>query len=42
MLKAPFVEIFQFLSWLIGHVEKRPGKKTKVNFKIYDAADWET
>ena len=42
MLKAPFVKIFKFLSWFIGHVEIWPGKKAKVNFKIYDVTDWET
>ena len=42
MLKAPFVKIFQFLSWLIVHVEICPGNKTKVNFKICDFTDWET
>ena len=35
-LKALFVlKIFKFLSWLIGHVEKRLDKKDKVSFKIY-------
>ena len=34
MLKALFVlEIFTFLSWLFGYVEKRLDKKAMVNFK---------
>ena len=41
MLKALFVfEIFTFLSWLFGYVEKRLDKKVMVNFKIYDFTDW--
>ena len=37
MIKAFFVlEIFIFLSWLFGYVEKRLDKKAMVNFKIYD------
>ena len=37
MLKALFVpEIFRFLSWNFGYVEKRIDKKVVVNFKIYD------
>ena len=41
MLKALFVlEIFKFLPWLFGYVEKRLDKKTKVNFKIYGVTDW--
>ena len=40
MLKTLFVlEIFT-LSWLFGYVEKRLDKKTNVNFKINDVADW--
>ena len=40
MLKALFVlEIFTFLSWLFGYVEKRLGKKAKVNYKIYGITD---
>ena len=43
MLKALFVlEIFTFLSWLFGYVEKRLDKKAMVNFKIYDVKDWTT
>ena len=43
MLKALFVlEIFTFLSWLFGYVEKRLDKKAMVNFKIYDVTDWTT
>ena len=34
-LKAFFVHnIFKFLSWLFGQVEKRLDKKDEVNFKI--------
>ena len=41
MLKAFFIiEIFIFLSWLFGYVEKRLDKIAKVNFKIYDVTDW--
>ena len=43
MLKAFFVlEIIIFLSRRIGFVERRLDKKTKVNFKIHDFADWTT
>ena len=43
MLKALFlIEIFKFLCWLFGHVEKQPNKKAVVNFKIYDVTDWTT
>ena len=43
MLKAFFVlEIIIFLSRLISFVERRLDKKTKVNFKIHDFADWTT
>ena len=43
MLKALFVlEIFTFLPCLFGYVEKRLGKKVKVNSKIYDFTDWAT
>ena len=42
-LKALFVlKIFQFLSWLFGHVRKRLDKKDYVNFKIYDVTTWLT
>ena len=41
-LKALFVlKIFKFLSWLLGHVEKRLDYKYKVNFKFYDVKTWE-
>ena len=40
VLKALFVlEIFTFLSWIFGYVEKRLGKKIMVNFKTYDVTD---
>ena len=40
-LKAFFVlQIFAFLSWLFGYVEKRLDKKAMFNFKIYDVTDW--
>ena len=43
VLKALFVvDIFKFLSWLSGYVEKRLDKKAMVNFKIYDVTDWTT
>ena len=43
MLKALFVlQIFKFLSWLFGYVEKRYDKKVNLNPKIYDVADWTT
>ena len=43
MLKAPFVlNIFTFLSRIFSYVEKHPDKKAKVNFKIYNVADWAT
>ena len=29
-------KIFKFLSWLLGHVEKRLDLKDKVIFKLYD------
>ena len=42
-LKAIFVlEIFKFLSWPFGHIEKRLDKKAKVNIKIRDVTDWAT
>ena len=41
MLKVIYVlEMFTFLSWLFGDVEKCLDKKAMVNFKIYDVADW--
>ena len=43
ILKALFVlKIFKFLSWLFGHVGKRPDWKDEVNFKIYDVTTWLT
>ena len=43
ILKTLFVlVIFTFLSYLFGYVLKRLDKKTKVNFNIYDVADWTT
>ena len=43
MLKALFAfEIFTFLSWHFGYVEKWLDEKAKVNFKIYDVTDWPT
>ena len=37
MLKALFVfEIFRFVSWLFGYVEKWLDKKAKVNFNVYE------
>ena len=36
-LKALFLlEMFKFLSWLLGF------EKAKVNFKMYDVAEWTT
>ena len=41
LAKALFaLEIFTFLSWLCGYVEKRIGKKAFVNFRIYVNTDW--
>ena len=41
MLKALFVlEIFKFLSWVFGYVEKQLDKKVKAYSKIYDVTDW--
>ena len=43
MLKALFVlEIFKFLSWLFGYVEKQLDKKVKAYSKIYEVTDWTT
>ena len=41
-LKALFVEIFIFLSSLLGYVEKGHDKKAMINFKIDDVKDWTT
>ena len=36
-LKTLFVfDVFKFLFWFLGHVDKRLVKKAKVDFKIYD------
>ena len=41
ILKTFFVlEIFTFLSWLFGYVEKWFDKKVIANFKIFDVTDW--
>ena len=41
MLKPVFVlEIFTFLSWRLGYVEKWLDNKADDNFKIYDVKDW--
>ena len=43
MSKTFFVlEIFTFLYWIFGYVEKRVDKKATVNFKIYDVTDLTT
>ena len=43
MLKALFlIEIFTFLYYIFGNLEKRLDKKTMVNFKIHDVTDWIT
>ena len=41
-LQALFVlKIFEFLSWLYGHVEEWIDSKNKVNFKFCDVTTWE-
>ena len=41
--RALFVlEIFKFLSWLFGYLEKRLDKKAMVSFSIYHVTDWTT
>ena len=41
MFNALFVlEIFKFLSWLFGYVEKQLDKKAMANFKIYNIKNW--
>ena len=40
MLIFFFLEIFTFLLWLFGYVEKRLDRTAKVNLKIYDVPDW--
>ena len=43
ILKALFIlQIFTFLSWLFGYVEKRLDKKAKVNFEVHDVTAWTT
>ena len=43
ILKALFVlDIFTFLSWLFGYVDKQLDKTAMVNFTIYDITDWAT
>ena len=40
MVKALSVlEIFKFLSWFFGCVEKQLDRKAKVNFKLYDVTE---
>ena len=42
-LNALFVlKVFEFLSWLFSHVEKRLDWKDEVNFKIDDVTTWLT
>ena len=41
ILKGIFVlEIFTFLCWLFGYIEKRLNEKGMVSFKAYDVTDW--
>ena len=40
--KPFFSNVFTFLSWLFGFVEKRLDKNSKLNFKIYYVTDWTT
>ena len=41
MFNAVFgLEIFTFLPWLLGYVEKQLDKKAMANFKIYDIKNW--
>ena len=43
MLKHLFVlEIFTFLSLLLGYAEKRLDEKAMVSIKIFDVTDWTT
>ena len=35
-----FFNIFTFLYWLFGYLEKRLDKEALINFKIYDVSDW--
>ena len=43
MSKTAFdLEIFTFLFWLFGYVEKQLDKKATINFTIDDDADWVT
>ena len=42
LLKALIVlKLFEFLSWIFGHVGKRLDKKAEVNFKIHDVTNAE-
>ena len=42
MVKVPVVhKILKFLSGLFARAAKRIDTKAKVNFKIYDATNWE-
>ena len=34
------LEMFTFLSWTFGYVEKRLDRNAKTNFPIYDVTDW--
>ena len=41
ILEALFVlEIFNFLSWLFGNVEKMTWLEKKANFKVHDVTAW--
>ena len=41
ILKALSVlNVFVFLSWLIGHVGMQLDKKAQINFKIFDDRGW--
>ena len=43
IFKALFVlKIFEFLSWLFGHVEKTAWLKNKFNYEIHDVTAWLT
>ena len=42
-LKALFIlNIFRFLSWHFGYIEKRAWLEYESNFKIYDVTTWLT
>ena len=36
------LEMFTFLSWLFGYVEKRLDKKAMISYKTYDVTEWTT